>query len=287
MCVIDGNLCIFRYTVNMDSTVERSRPSLFRRAEDKPIHEVNERDLRLLGHIRRHRLIASDDLAFLDGGSDQNILRALRVLFDLGLVERPEAQKAHWCGSGQRNMIYGLSTKGVRLLNASAESGTLDDDHSERNRRAGSIFIQHTAEVASFMARVEVACEGREDVSLLPMAEIIEAAPDATRAAREPLRMRGLTIERGRKLAASVIPDELFGLVYRDETASYFMLEIDRGTMPVVRRGKDRRERREGIFGLQRHGPFSDVNFSYQLPASYGCNIVAWPTIGVGTGGGC
>lgn len=37
-----------------------------------------------------------------------------------------------------------------------------------------------------------------------------------------------------------VISDELFGLVYPDETASYFMLEVDRGTMPVVRRGKDR-----------------------------------------------
>src|SRR5438270_13602825 len=117
MCAIDGNLCIFRYTVSMDSTVERSRPRLFRRAEDKPLHEVNDRDLRLLRHIRGHRLIASDDLAFLDGGSDQNVLRALRVLFDLGLVERPEAQKAHWYGSGQRNMIYGLSSKGVRLLN--------------------------------------------------------------------------------------------------------------------------------------------------------------------------
>lgn len=53
-----------------------------------------------------------------------------------------------------------------------------------------------------------------------------------------PLWMRGPAV--GRKLAASVIPDELFGLVYPDETASYFMLEIDRGTMPVVRHGKDR-----------------------------------------------
>jgi hypothetical protein len=81
MRAIDGNLCIFRYTVSMDSTLERRHPSLFRRAEDKPIHEVNDRDMRLLRHIRRHRLIASDDLAFLDGGSDQNVLRAGSGLF--------------------------------------------------------------------------------------------------------------------------------------------------------------------------------------------------------------
>lgn len=39
---------------------------------------------------------------------------------------------------------------------------------------------------------------------------------------------------------ASVIPDGLFGLAFADGTASYFMLEIDRGTMPVVRKGTNR-----------------------------------------------
>ena len=37
-----------------------------------------------------------------------------------------------------------------------------------------------------------------------------------------------------------MIPDELLGLAFADGTASYFMLEIDRGTMPVVRKGKNR-----------------------------------------------
>lgn len=193
----------------------------------------------LLRYIARHRLIASDDLALLDSGSHQNVLRALRTLFDLGLVERPEAQKAHWFGTGQRTMIYGLSKKGARLVNASRDGDEPDGDHSERNRRAGSIFIQHTAETAGFLARTEVACRGT-DMSFMPMAEVIEAAPEQTRRAREPLRMRGVTVEPGKKLAGSVVPDGLFGLVYPDDTASYFMLEIDRGTMPVIRRGKDR-----------------------------------------------
>jgi hypothetical protein len=38
----------------------------------------------------------------------------------------------------------------------------------------------------------------------------------------------------------SVVPDGLFALSFPDESASYFLLVIDRGTMPVVRRGKDR-----------------------------------------------
>jgi Replication-relaxation len=141
-------------------------------------------------------------------------------------------------------MIYGLSRKGVRLLNG-YQRGELDGDHSERNRRAGSIFIQHTAETASFMTRLEVACRGREGVSLLMRDEIIAAAPEATRQAREPLRLRGTVKEPGKKLAVSVIPDELFGLVFPDDTASYFWFENDRGTMPVMRRGAFTAARRD------------------------------------------
>ena len=64
----------------------------------------------LLRYIGHHRLIAADDLALLDGGSQQNVLRALRELFDLGLVERPEAQKAHWIGATQRKIVWNITT---------------------------------------------------------------------------------------------------------------------------------------------------------------------------------
>jgi hypothetical protein len=36
------------------------------------------------------------------------------------------------------------------------------------------------------------------------------------------------------------ISDGLFGLSFPDRTAAYFLLEIDRGTMPVVRKGLSR-----------------------------------------------
>jgi hypothetical protein len=42
------------------------------------------------------------------------------------------------------------------------------------------------------------------------------------------------------------------------------------------------KERHEGIFSLHCHGPFSDVNLPYQLPAFYGCNIVPFSPVGVG-----
>ena len=54
---------------------------------------------------------------------------------------------------------------------------------------------------------------------------------------------------RGGEVGASVIPDDLFALVFDDGTASYFLVEIDRGQMPV-RRGE--RSREEVIAGKRR-----------------------------------
>jgi hypothetical protein len=79
-----------------------------------------------------------------------------------------------------------------------------------------------------------LACRGRTDVALLHEAAIIAEAPERTRIAREPLRVvvPGLDNKIG---IASVIADGLFGLAFPDGTAAYFLLEIDRGSMPVVR----------------------------------------------------
>ena len=60
-------------------------------------------------------------------------------------------------------------------------------------------------------------------------------APEETQRSREPLRWKVERVERGRKEVSSVVPDGLFGLSFPDETASYFLLEIDRGTIPLRR----------------------------------------------------
>ena len=39
----------------------------------------------------------------------------------------------------------------------------------------------------------------------------------------------------GRRETFSVVPDGLFGLEFPDDTAAYFVLEVDRGTIPLIR----------------------------------------------------
>ena len=220
--------------------VSPKRAKRFYRSEAPRPMALTARDINLLAHVAKHRMLSSDQLALLDGGSAQNMRRCLRALFDHGYLDRPGAQLAQATITGPQPMVYGLTRKGARALR---EHETLIDptlNWSDKNRKAGSVFIAHTVAIADFMTKLEVACRAREDVDLLEAKAIIGNAPTKTRMAREPLRWLARLSDGGEFKTASVIPDELFGLAFSDGTASYFMLEIDRGTMPVVRKGTNR-----------------------------------------------
>jgi hypothetical protein len=205
----------------------KPRAKLFRRAEDPRGMKLTERDMALLAHVARHRFLTSTQLSLLDGGSPQGVLRCLRALFDHGYLDRPAAQKISLSEDGPRPFVYGLGKKGARALR---EHGGLIDigvDWTEKNKRAGAIFIEHTLEVADFMTGLELACRTRGDVELMREHEILAQAPEETRTVREPLRWRVNKVVMGRKEIFSVVPDGLFGLRFPDETAAYFVLEVD------------------------------------------------------------
>lgn len=85
------------------------------------------------------------------------------------------------------------------------------------------------------MIGLELACRGRSDIVLVRAAEVIANAPEETRLAREPLRWHVSQTMMGKRETFSVVPDGLFGLDFAGGTAAYFLLEIDRGTVPLRR----------------------------------------------------
>jgi hypothetical protein len=211
------------------------RAKRFERRITPPAFHLTDRDLTLLSHVARHRFLSSAHLAALDGGSPQNILRALRVLFDHEYLDRPKEQLATMPVDGSRPYVYGLGKRGARELREQGHRINTDVDWTEKNKRAGSKFIEHTLQIADFMVGLELACRGHSGVNLLREHEIIQAAPEITRRAREPLRWRVERIERGRREITTVVPDGLFALTFPDDTAAYFLLEVDRGTIPIYR----------------------------------------------------
>lgn len=220
---------------------------LFVRPEEVSEFYLSQRNLSLLAHIARYRLISSDDLARLDGGSVQNAKRELRNLWEHGYVVRPAAQLRTVAITGPQPMVYGLSNRGARLLREHGHLIDLNVDWSENVRRAGIAYIDHSVARSRFMSAVEVAVRERPSISIMEAPAIIARAPERTRRAKHPLKWTAvIPDDQGRDVSASVISDDLFALTFADGRASHFLVEIDRGQMPVRRNGTSAEEIVEG-----------------------------------------
>jgi hypothetical protein len=216
-------------------TAVRARRKFFERPEEPRQIRITPRDTALLQNIARFRLASTAQLALLDGGSAQNVSRALLALWENGYVERPEAQVAsRLLEEGSRPTIYCLSRKGAHLL----REGGFDVkrrllDGIDKERDAGWRFVEHTISITGFFVALEVAGRRRTDVRILERAEILEDAPRTKR--ERQVRVEASIRLDGVLKRNAVMPDALFGLRFNDEEESYFMLEIDRGEMPVER----------------------------------------------------
>src|SRR5665213_1891104 len=216
-------------------TLVRERRRFFERPAEPRAMRITQRDIELLRNISRLRLASAAQLAALDGGSAQNVTRALLALFENGYVERPVAQVAsRLLYEGSRPTIYGLTRKGASLLRQHGEEvrrRLLDGIDKERG--AGWRFIEHTVSIAEFWVSLELAARNREDLRIMERSEILEDAPKSK---RDRLVRLEASIRIGGVLKRnSVVADALFGLRINDERESFFMVEIDRGEMPVER----------------------------------------------------
>jgi hypothetical protein len=71
-----------------------------------PEFKLTPRVLALLGYTAKHRLISSDDLARLAGGSEQNVKRELRTLWANRYLLRPSVQLNTVAITGPQPLVY-------------------------------------------------------------------------------------------------------------------------------------------------------------------------------------
>jgi len=206
-----------------------SRPPRFNRAPIVAPMQLEERDCDIIRLVHRHRFLRSDQIISFMGGSRQQILRRLKLLFHHGYLERPRAQIQYYERGGSRSIAYGLGNKGGAVLR---QLGMMVDSDSwnEKNHVIGRVYLEHALLVAEVMLAVELACRKHGGIQLLHEDEL------ALPLERQPFGWR-VTIQNGLKLG--VVPDHVFALDFSDASGQshrvHFFLEADRGTMPVVR----------------------------------------------------
>jgi hypothetical protein len=93
-----------------------SRKSRFMRNVKLPRFEITSRDLEIVRQVHQHRFLNSDQIVMLIGGSRQNLLRRLALLFQHSFLDRPRAQLEYFRPNLNSPLVYGLGNAGADLL---------------------------------------------------------------------------------------------------------------------------------------------------------------------------
>lgn len=214
--------------------------SRFRRAKADTL-ELTDRDVEILLALETHRFLTTDHLLQLTSTASRPAMnRRLRLLFDAKYIDRPRAQMHAMAYADKRPMVYALGNVGAELLSNRFQMTLPDIYWTEKNRRVKEKFVEHTLGIADFMVAMEIACRNAGNLKLIHKEEILAAAPQTTRRKRDPFRWLTRIHWDNQWHEIAIVPDAVFGLHYTDKpegkNRAYFFVEIDRGTMPILRR---------------------------------------------------
>lgn len=219
--------------MDVATITELTRRPRFRRSSEPPAFRLTDDDVVIVRHLARHRFLRSTHIAALVGRSVDAVNGRLKGLFHHGYVDRPRAQLDFY-PIGSAPMAYALADRGARLLIERDGIDFANVEWSRNNRRAGRPFIEHQLEIVDFYVGLQLAMKTRAERLIHPD-ELVAAFPDQTINAGNPFALRAKVPHQGVLLEVGVVPDLAFGLELAGGARRYFMVEIDRGTMPVVR----------------------------------------------------
>jgi hypothetical protein len=207
----------------------------FRRASKPPAFRLTDDDVAIVRLLARHRFLRSTHIAVLAGRSLDRTNDRLSKLFHAGYLDRPRAQLDYYPTTGSAPMAYALADRGARLLIQQDGVDFANVEWSRKNREAGRPFIEHQLEVADFYVRLRQAVSTRPNVRLVHPDEMVASFPDQSFAESNPIALRARLSHRGAMYDVAVVPDLVFGLTLSNAARHCYMVEIDRGTMPVSR----------------------------------------------------
>jgi hypothetical protein len=197
---------------------------------------LTEDDLAAIRHVANHRFLRSTHLVGLLSRPTKKVLERLAALYHNGYLDRPRAQLDYYATAGSAPMIYALGNKGAGLLGDIDGAERKKVDWTDKNRTAGRIFIEHTLLIAELMVATEIAARSASHVRLIRPDDILAAAPQTISSACNPWALSARITYGAITQDIRLIPDKVFGLDYTNvRKRSYFFVEADRGTMPIVR----------------------------------------------------
>ena len=112
--------------------------------------ELNKLDIEILTYVYKYRFLNTKHILSITGIKHvQTLNLRLRKLYDNKYLDRPTSQVSDWrVGKGKRPMVYGLGNEGAKFLKNNFNFYIPSTGYqTEKNRRIGALFIQHTIDV--------------------------------------------------------------------------------------------------------------------------------------------
>jgi hypothetical protein len=194
-----------------------------------PPFVITPRDREIMRVVFKHRFLRSSHILSLIPGSKQQLLRRLQLLFQHGYLERPRAQLGWYYKGGSREIVYGLGAKGAELLPQENPFPAFNLQQVETHHQIGRVYLEHALLVSDIMVALEMACRAM-NIRFLTEKDLLVRRKENI--CRWKVKIDG-------KTTLGVVPDRLFALEFRNQSGqierTYFFIEADRGTMPVVR----------------------------------------------------
>lgn len=195
-----------------------------------PEQHLTARDLDIIRRVRRHRLLRSRDHLLPLFGGRARALRRARRLADSGYLYRLPGRAPN------EQDIFAIGNRGEALLSKQLGQRRTRVDWAQQNRRLGAPYIAHTLLVSSILVGIETACREREGCRFISEEEI--ARGEGGRPCPNPLEITAQIRWDGEPRLARIYADGVFGVEEAGPGGaprrSYFFLEADRGTMPVM-----------------------------------------------------
>jgi Replication-relaxation len=183
--------------------------------------------------VARHRFLRSTQIAALVDRSLDRTNDRLSRLFHAGYLDRPRAQLDYYPTSGSAPMVYALADHGAQLLSELRGIEVANPEWSKKNSEAGRPFIEHQLEIMDFYVALQRAIRTRGNMQLIDADELAANVP--VRGSRNPFAQRAALFHGRVEHDVGIIPDLVFGIRFTDGSRRCFMVEIDRGTMPIER----------------------------------------------------
>jgi hypothetical protein len=215
-----------------------------RRASAAKRIELTGRDIELFKLLNRYRYLRSNFLySFLGGNSETRFKERLGHLYHDGRYINRPAQQWQFANCRHMPLIYELDARGEQVL---WQQGLAQYDSPllQKGRAGACRQFAHELMICDCIASIELGV--REDPALrfISWQEIIGKAPESTCNLHNPLELQvaishAFSNSKGMQQAEiKIVPDALFGLEYTtngQKSYRFFVLEADRGQMPVAR----------------------------------------------------